>query len=107
MTAVAGIDVGGTKCLGVLFEGGQIISSVRRPTPHADDLVATLAEIARELGAYKTLGVGVPGMITPEGIVRESPNLTGAIELDLRSLLEKELGHAVDVENDATCAAHA
>ena len=47
------------------------------------------------------------GMITPEGIVRESPNLTGAIELDLRSLLEKELGHAVDVENDATCAAHA
>ena len=107
MTAVAGIDVGGTKCLGVLFEGGQIVSSVRRPTPHADDLVATLAEIARELGAYKTLGVGVPGMITPEGVVRESPNLTGAIELDLRSQLEKELGHVVDVENDATCAAHA
>ena len=24
MTAVAGIDVGGTKCLGVLFEGGEI-----------------------------------------------------------------------------------
>ncbi len=54
MTAVAGIDVGGTKCLGVLFEGGQIVSSLRRPTPHADDLVATLAEIARELGEYKT-----------------------------------------------------
>jgi len=39
--------------------------------------------------------------------VRESPNLTGAIELDLRTQLEKEMGHEIDVENDATCAAHA
>ncbi|MTH91043.1 MAG: ROK family protein, partial [Actinobacteria bacterium] len=107
MTAVAGIDVGGTKCLGVLFEGGEIVNSVRRPTPHADHLVSTLAEIARELGQYKTLGIGVPGLITPTGVVRESPNLTGAIELDLRTLLQKELGHVIDVENDATCAAHA
>jgi len=107
VTAVAGIDVGGTKCLGVLFEGGEIVNSVRRPTPHADHLVSTLAEIARELGEYKTLGIGVPGLITPAGVVRESPNLTGAIELDLRTLLQKELGHVIDVENDATCAAHA
>ncbi len=106
MTAVAGIDVGGTKCLGVLFEGGQIVGTVRRPTPHADELVATLVEIARELGDYKSLGIGVPGLITPQGVVRESPNLTGAIELDLRTRLEKELGHPIDVENDATCAAH-
>ena len=49
----------------------------------------------------------MPGLITPSGVVRESPNLTGAIELDLRTLLQKELGHAIDVENDATCAAHA
>ena len=106
MTAVAGIDVGGTKCLGVLFEGGQIVGTVRRPTPHADELVATLVEIARELGDYKSLGIGVPGLITPQGVVRESPNLTGAIELDLLTRLEKELGHPIDVENDATCAAH-
>jgi glucokinase len=33
--------------------------------------------------------------------------LTGAIELDLRTQLEKEMGHEIDVENDATCAAHA
>ena len=85
MTAVAGIDVGGTKCLGVLFESGQIVGTVRRPTPHADDLVATLVEIAHELGDYKSLGIGVPGLITPQGVVRESPNLTGAIELDLRT----------------------
>lgn len=107
MTAVAGIDVGGTKCLGVLFENGKILKSVLRPTPHADELVATLAEIARELGDYKTLGVGVPGLITPAGVVRESPNLTGAIELDLRARLQKELGHEISVENDATSATHA
>lgn len=107
MTAVAGIDVGGTKCLGVLFDGYEIVKSVRRPTPHVKELVTTLVEIANELGAYSTLGVGVPGLITPEGVVRTSPNLKGATDFDLRSQLEIRLNHCVTVENDATSAAHA
>ena len=78
MTAVAGIDVGGTKCLGVLFEGGQIIYSVRRPTPPADEPVASMAELARELRASHAVGVVFPATTTPAVVVREAINLTAS-----------------------------
>lgn len=105
MTLLAGIDVGGTKCLGVVIdEHGIVTNSVRKPTPSAVDLVDVLLEIADELGAHDSLGVGVPGLITPQGVVRASPNLDGATEFTLRAELESKLGMRVWVDNDATAA---
>ena len=105
MTLRAGIDVGGTKCLGVVInEQGLVESSVRKPTPVAKDLVDLLLEIDNELSAHDSLGVGVPGLITPEGVIRASPNLNGAIEFPLRAELEAKRGTRVWVENDATLA---
>ena len=101
-----GIDVGGTKCLGVaLDEGGNVVHQVRLPTPHANKLGNTLVEIVAQLGEFSSLGIGVPGLISPEGVIRASPNLVGANELPLRALMEKRLGREVMIENDATCAA--
>ena len=49
MTAV-GIDVGGTKCHGVVVdEKGFVISELRYPTPHASELIALLGNMFREL----------------------------------------------------------
>lgn len=105
MTLLAGIDVGGTKCLGVVInEHGVVTSSVRKSTPMAKDLVDLLLEIADELGAHDSLGIGVPGLITPQGVVRASPNLKGATELPLRADLESRMGARVWVDNDATSA---
>lgn len=105
MTLLAGIDVGGTKCLGVVInEHGVVTSSVRKPTPVAKDLVDLLLEIAEELGAHDSLGVGVPGLVTPQGVVRASPNLKGATEFPLRADLESRTGRRVWVDNDATAA---
>lgn len=105
MTLLAGIDVGGTKCLGVVInEHGVVTSSVRKPTPVAKDLVDLLLEIAEELGAHDSLGVGVPGLITPQGVVRASPNLKGVTEFPLRADLESRTGRRVWVDNDATAA---
>lgn len=101
-----GIDVGGTKCLGVAIDdSGKVVQQSRLPTPHADELCNTLIEIAEQLGEAESLGIGVPGLITPEGVIRASPNLVGAKELPLRQMLEEQLGKRVLVENDATCAA--
>ena len=101
-----GIDVGGTKCLGVAIDdSGKVVQQFRLPTPHADELCNTLIEIAEQLGEAESLGIGVPGLITPEGVIRASPNLVGAKELPLRQMLEEQLGKRVLVENDATCAA--
>ena len=101
-----GIDVGGTKCLGVAVDdNGKVVQQYRLPTPHADALCDTLVEIVSQLGEFKSLGVGVPGLISPEGVIRASPNLVGAKELALRKMMEDRLGKKVLVENDATCAA--
>lgn len=101
-----GIDVGGTKCLGVVIDdSGNVVDQFRLPTPHANALCDTLVEIVSRLGECSTLGIGVPGLISPEGVIRASPNLVGAKELALRQMLEDRLGKKVLVENDATCAA--
>jgi len=106
MTRAAGIDVGGTKFLGVVLDdSGNVIVEQRRPTPHGGEAVVRgLAEFAAELGSYDTLGVGVPGLVTRQGVLRAAPNLVGAMEVAVGPLLEDMLGHPVSVDNDATCA---
>lgn len=106
MTRAAGIDVGGTKYLGVVIdESGEVIVEKRRLTPEGGDAVVQgLAEFAAELAPYDTLGVGVPGLVTRQGVLRAAPNLIGAAEVQVGPRLEQMLGHPVAVDNDATCA---
>ena len=107
MTTV-GIDVGGTKCHGVVAdEKGAVVAELRRPTPHAGELIDLLAEMHRELGGGSALGIGVPGLVTPEGIIKASPNLKGAHDIEVGPRLRSALGIPVHVENDATSAAYA
>lgn len=111
----AGIDVGGTKCLGVVVDAsGEVLAETRRPTARTGDgIVDALAEVAHELagqladpvGGYATLGIGMPGLITVDGVLRASPNLPGVTELDVAGRLTARLDRSVVVANDATCAA--
>ena len=103
-----GIDVGGTKCHGVLIDNdGVLLAEVRYPTPHADQLIDLLEAMFRELGGETTLGIGVPGLISHDGIIHASPNLTGARDVPVAPVLRQRTGIAVHVENDATAAAFA
>ena len=106
MIRSAGIDVGGTKFLGVVLdEAGEVILDKRRLTPQGgDEVVRQLAEFALELAPYDTLGVGVPGLISRDGVIRASPNLVEADEVAVGPRLGEILGHPVSVDNDATCA---
>ena len=107
MSVAAGIDVGGTKCLGVLLDhDGRMVRQIRKPTPYGGDaLIATLAELAGELGDYDSLGIGIPGLVTREGILRAAPNVGGIADTPVGPRLRERLGHPVAVDNDATCAA--
>jgi len=105
-----GLDVGGTKVLGVAFDAdGRVVAEDRRPTPRGDGslpkLIDTLADLADRLGPYDELGVGVPGLVTQTGVLRAAPNLDGVADFDVAGLLGARLGHRVRVDNDATCAA--
>jgi glucokinase len=115
-----GIDVGGTKVLGVAVDaGGGITAEQRRETVAGgvgllDDLAdlarTLLADGQREAGepsAKITLGVGVPGLVDRSGTLLFAPNLSGASGTAIKEGLEERLGPGVVVyaDNDATCAA--
>ncbi|MEI7548039.1 MAG: ROK family protein, partial [Actinomycetota bacterium] len=74
-----GIDVGGTKCLGVVLDGrGTVVDEQRRPTPKGPEaIIDTLVELALSLAPFDSLGVGVPGLVARDGVLRAAPNLVG------------------------------
>jgi glucokinase len=110
--ASVGIDLGGTKCLGVAMVDGAVVAEDRVETPKegGDALLATMAELAAGVAAacgspLTGVGVGVPGLVDPDGGLRLAPNLRNAAGLAVRAGLERRLGVPVEVDNDATCAA--
>lgn len=71
-------------------------------------VVKTLA-LARELvsatpGRVLGVGVGSPGVVNLDGVIRRAPNL-GWTKLDLRARLAEDLGYPIYVANDADTAA--
>ena len=108
--ALVGVDLGGTKCLGVALDDGQVVAETRVATVKgAQPLIAEILDLVEELEGYgviEAVGVGAPGLVDRDGVLRFAPNLTLDGEaLDVRSPLETRLGVPVTVDNDATCAA--
>lgn len=105
-----GIDLGGTKCLGVVIDpSGSIVAEHRVATPDgAEAVLEAVAEVATALGGGPgaTVGVGMPGLVDAGGVMAFAANLPGVVDLAVRALLEKRLaGVRVTVDNDANCAA--
>jgi glucokinase len=108
--AVVGVDLGGTKCLGVALDDGQVVAETRVATAKgAQPLVAEIVDLVEELEGYgviEAVGVGAPGLVDRDGVLRFAPNLSlGGEALDLQSPLQERLAVPVTVDNDATCAA--
>jgi glucokinase len=104
-----GLDIGGTKVLGVLLDAdGEVIGEQRRLSPHAgvDALVATATAIVEELAPEPMpVGVGAAGMVSNEGHVLYSPNLPTVLDAPLREALQDATQHRIIVDNDANVAA--
>jgi glucokinase len=111
---VVGLDVGGTKILGLSIAADGPPRPVRqqsRPTPRSADALieelAAVAELVADGAAIARVGVGVPGFIDMDGIPRQAPNLPGVVGVDVGALLRERLRCEVVVDNDANCAAWA
>ena len=105
-----GIDVGGTNALGVAIgPDGGIVAGESRPTPRGDDslepLLDVLVDLSESLGYDGSLGIGVPGLVTRDGVLRAAPNLDGVADFEVGRLISERLGERVEVDNDGTCAA--
>lgn len=110
---VAGVDVGGTKCLAVVIdEENNIVAESRVATPSGTDaLIEVAVEVTRELaevaGGLSAAGFGVPGQLDFQGKMRFAPNLVDVGELAIRERLLAVLDVPVFVDNNANCAATA
>ena len=111
-----GLDIGGTKVLGVAVHPGDPTKpvAVRRDATTADSeaLVETItrmvAGLEHECGAaFSAVGVGIAGLVDSDGVLKYSPNIDGVLDLDLRRRLRAQWRRPVVVENEATAAAWA
>lgn len=114
-----GIDVGGTKTLGVLVERGPDGPVIRHREQEPSDagssavldgIVGVARSLFERFPDADGVGVGLAGFVDRYGVVRSAPNSPGLIGRDVRGLLVAELGLPVVVDNDANCtavAAHA
>ncbi|HTD50925.1 MAG TPA: ROK family protein [Acidimicrobiia bacterium] len=104
-----GLDIGGTKVLGVLLDAdGNVLREERQLSPHAgvDALVATATAIVEELAEPGVaVGVGAAGLVNHDGHVLYSPNLPTVRDAPLREALHAATHHPLVVDNDANVAA--
>jgi glucokinase len=105
-----GIDVGGTKVLGLLVaEDGGVKAEELADTP-AEDVDATMETIYRVAGSLAGdaepvgVGVGAAGMVDfAAGSIRSAPNLAWK-EVPIRDLVSQRTGLPCLVDNDANVA---
>jgi fructokinase len=105
-----GIDLGGTKIEGIaLDDQGRVLVRRRVPSPrgHYDRTLSAVADlvadIERETGARGTVGVGIPGTISPASGLVKNANSTWLNGRPLGDDLPRLLDRPVRFANDANC----
>ena len=107
-----GIDVGGTKIAGVALDAqGSALASRRMPTPRGSyegtiaGIAALVASIENEIGAEASVGVGIPGSLSPASGHVQNANSTWLNGRPLDHDLSQRLDRPVRIANDANCFA--
>ena len=106
-----GVDLGGTKIEAAALEGGQVRARRRMPTPR-QDYAATLSAVAElvqaleaETGDHGTVGVGMPGALSPSTGLVKNANSVWLNGRPLKQDLERALPRPLRFANDANCFA--
>jgi fructokinase len=112
VTLRIGVDLGGTKIEAIALDGrGRELARQRVPTPR-DDYAATLGAVEglvraleSQLGATGTVGIGMPGALSPATGLVKNANSTWLIGQPLDRDLSARLERPVRFANDANCFA--
>jgi fructokinase len=107
-----GIDLGGTKIAGVaLGAGDRVVAELRAAAPR-DDYAQTIAAIGAMVshleqvaGTRGSVGVGMPGSISPATGLAQNANSTWLNGRSFARDLEAHLERPIRVANDANCFA--
>ncbi len=107
-----GVDFGGSKIEAIALDGaGHELLRRRVPSPQSgyaatlDAVVALVGSIESEIGQRGSLGIGIPGAISPATGLVKNANSTWLIGHPLDRDLCERLGRPVRLANDADCFA--
>jgi fructokinase len=107
-----GIDLGGTKIEGVaLGQDGRVLAGRRLASPTGsyaatlDAVVDLVGVLEREIGTAGTVGIGIPGAVSPATGLVKNANSTWLIGHPFAQDLERRLERPVRLDNDANCFA--
>jgi fructokinase len=104
-----GIDLGGTKIeILALDPSGTARLRQRVPTPAGYDttlqaMAGLVRDVERQIGTTATVGIGIPGAISPATGLVKNANSTALNGHPLDRDMARLLGREVRVENDANC----
>lgn len=105
-----GVDIGGTKILLVITDlDGRIEYREKfETTSDTSKIIEIIKQCIHNAGLVEndviTMGVGVPGITTKDGIVVDAPGLKWT-NLDLKSKFQESFSFPVFINNDVNCAA--
>ena len=106
-----GIDLGGTKMESIVLDGqGDIVARNRVPTPSSysaclDELVKIVDTLESEAGTVCTVGVGMPGSLSPDSGKVMNSNNTPLDNQHFDTDLGERLNREIRLANDANCFA--
>lgn len=107
-----GIDLGGSKIEGAAIDATGVTRVRRRlPTPVQDyrgtieAIVGLVESIEQKIGTAATVGIGMPGAVSPATGLVKNANSTWLIGRPLQVDIEAALGRPVRLANDANCFA--
>ncbi len=106
-----GIDFGGTKIeIAALGREGEVLLRRRVPNPGIYEaaiaaMVTLVQETEHELGGIASVGVGIPGAISPDSGLVKNANSVWLNGRPFSRDLSEAMARVVRVENDANCFA--
>jgi fructokinase len=106
-----GVDFGGTKIeVASLNAAGQFMQRLRAPNPGSyqaaiDTICQLIKEVEEDAHDTGTVGVGVPGSVSPTSGVMRNANSTWLNGRDFKGDLSAAIDRPIKIANDANCFA--
>lgn len=114
---ILGIDVGGTSLKAGVFDDAYNLEEKFQifynnwalSDEFPDYLIKEIINIwnlsENKYGKIHSLGCGVPGVVSNDGVIAVAPNMKGIINFPIKSILENQINASIEIDNDANAAA--
>ena len=113
MNHYIGLDIGGTKIYGAVYdEDWNVIKDLKVPTQASEGFEIVYKNIVHVINEIKTdqtqsIGLAWPGFVTKDGFIQKTPNISTVEDVWLAKDIEKEIGIPTTICNDAKLFAFA